>query len=74
MCYIHYQICNSQIKARVKYKVLSIDMLKKTENDKKKKHTTKVFKNVFVLLQKNTYFNPLKDSMLVKKIGYSRKF
>ena len=35
MCYIRYQICNAQIKARVKYKVLfEYDMLKNTKNDK----------------------------------------
>ena len=49
MCYIRYRICNAQIKARVKYKVCQYDTLKNTENDKK--HTTKVLKKAFALLQ-----------------------
>ena len=49
MCYIHYRICNAQIKARVNTKFCQYDMLKNTENEKK--HTTKVLKKEFVLLQ-----------------------
>ena len=64
MCYIRYRICNAQIKARVKYKVFEFDILKNTENDKK--HTTKVFKKVFVCCSKIHILIPLNHSMLGK--------